>query len=158
MLPARRRPSTRPPAPRCRSRRLRPVPRAQDEDARRRSVLTQLLNPDPEPDRPVPLQVDTETYADADADSAYGSDGSGYTGSATSLWAPSRRPSSTACTRPRCRLPRRRRGCAPWTREWVGELSAASVMYGKPINVARFHRQWMMDAGFDQVQEVVRRM
>lgn len=31
-------------------------------------------------------------------------------------------------------------------------------MYGKPINVARFHRQWMMDAGFDQVQEVVRRV
>ncbi|KAM4062729.1 methyltransferase [Hirsutella rhossiliensis] len=47
---------------------------------------------------------------------------------------------------------------APWTKEWVSKLSAASSMYGKPINVARFHKQWMMDAGFEHVQEVVHRI
>ncbi|KJZ78507.1 hypothetical protein HIM_01898 [Hirsutella minnesotensis 3608] len=47
---------------------------------------------------------------------------------------------------------------APWTKEWVDKLSVASSMYGKPINVARCHKQWMRDAGFEHIQEVVRRI
>ncbi|KND90828.1 hypothetical protein TOPH_04636 [Tolypocladium ophioglossoides CBS 100239] len=47
---------------------------------------------------------------------------------------------------------------APWTMEWVDKLDAASKMYGKQINVARHHKQWMIDAGFEDVQEVVRRI
>lgn len=47
---------------------------------------------------------------------------------------------------------------ALWTKEWVSKLSAASSAYGKPINVGRFHKQWMMDAGFEHVQEVVHRV
>lgn len=47
---------------------------------------------------------------------------------------------------------------APWTKEWVGKLDTASKMYGKQINVARFQRQWMIDAGFEDVQERIYRV
>ncbi|TDZ35511.1 Secondary metabolism regulator LAE1 [Colletotrichum spinosum] len=47
---------------------------------------------------------------------------------------------------------------AEWTREWVTKLDEASKMYGKQINVARFHKQWMIDAGFEDVQELVYRI
>jgi SAM-dependent methyltransferase len=47
---------------------------------------------------------------------------------------------------------------APWTMEWVERLDAASLMFGKQINVARFHKQWMIDAGFEDVKEVVKRV
>ncbi|KAF6835122.1 methyltransferase [Colletotrichum musicola] len=47
---------------------------------------------------------------------------------------------------------------APWTREWVTKLDDASKAYGKQINVARFHKQWMIDAGFADVQELVFRI
>ena len=47
---------------------------------------------------------------------------------------------------------------APWTMEWVNKLDAASKMYGKQINVAKHHKQWMIDAGFEDVQEVVKRV
>ncbi|KAH6627362.1 S-adenosyl-L-methionine-dependent methyltransferase [Chaetomium tenue] len=42
---------------------------------------------------------------------------------------------------------------APWTREWVEKLDGASTMFGKTINVARKHKQWMIDAGFEDVVE-----
>lgn len=42
---------------------------------------------------------------------------------------------------------------APWTREWVEKLDEASTMFGKTINVARKHKQWMIDAGFEDVEE-----
>ncbi|RBQ85158.1 hypothetical protein VDGD_00715 [Verticillium dahliae] len=47
---------------------------------------------------------------------------------------------------------------APWTTEWVEKLDKASHMFGKPINIARFHKQWMQDAGFEDVKEVVYRI
>lgn len=47
---------------------------------------------------------------------------------------------------------------AVWTKEWVTKLDAASKMYGKQINVAKYHRQWMIDAGFEDVQERVYRV
>lgn len=47
---------------------------------------------------------------------------------------------------------------APRTMEWVSKLDEASALFGKRINVARFHRQWMEDAGFEDVQEQVFRI
>ncbi|KAM0228443.1 hypothetical protein ACHAPO_010776 [Fusarium lateritium] len=47
---------------------------------------------------------------------------------------------------------------APWTMEWVSKLDEASKMFGKQINVARYHKQWMIDAGFEDVQERVYRI
>lgn len=47
---------------------------------------------------------------------------------------------------------------APWTMEWVAKLDAASMLYGKQINVARFQKQWIMDAGFEDVEERVYRV
>lgn len=42
---------------------------------------------------------------------------------------------------------------APWTMEWCRKLLEASQRYGKINNVARFHKQWITDAGFEDVQE-----
>jgi len=42
---------------------------------------------------------------------------------------------------------------AVWTKNWVEKLDEASQMYGKRLNVARFHKQWMIEAGFEDVQE-----
>jgi SAM-dependent methyltransferase len=47
---------------------------------------------------------------------------------------------------------------APWTMEWVNKLDSASKMFGKQINVAKYHKQWMIDAGFEDVQELVLRV
>jgi len=47
---------------------------------------------------------------------------------------------------------------APWTKEWVEKLDEASLAFGKRINVARHHKQWMIDAGFEDVQERVVRV
>ncbi|KAH0430084.1 methyltransferase domain-containing protein [Colletotrichum camelliae] len=40
---------------------------------------------------------------------------------------------------------------AIWTKEWVTKLDDASKTYGKQINVARFHKQWMIEAGFEDI-------
>lgn len=42
---------------------------------------------------------------------------------------------------------------AEWTKEWVEKLDGASKLFGKQINVAKHHRQWMVDAGFEDVKE-----
>ncbi|KAH6839588.1 S-adenosyl-L-methionine-dependent methyltransferase [Chaetomium sp. MPI-CAGE-AT-0009] len=47
---------------------------------------------------------------------------------------------------------------APWTKEWVEGLDRASTMFGKTINVARKHKQWMIDAGFEDVTEKIIRI
>ncbi|KAL2128755.1 hypothetical protein VTI74DRAFT_8690 [Chaetomium olivicolor] len=47
---------------------------------------------------------------------------------------------------------------ASWTKEWVTKLDEASKMFGKQINVAKKHKQWMIDAGFEDVQEKVIRI
>ncbi|KAK0387226.1 hypothetical protein NLU13_5539 [Sarocladium strictum] len=47
---------------------------------------------------------------------------------------------------------------APWTKEWCEKLDGASKLFGKPFNVAKYHRQWMIDAGFQDVQELVYRI
>ena len=47
---------------------------------------------------------------------------------------------------------------APWTMEWVEKLDGASKMFGKQINVAKYHKQWMIDAGFEDVKEQVHRV
>lgn len=44
---------------------------------------------------------------------------------------------------------------APWTLGWVTQLSKSSVDFGKPLNVGRFHRGWMEEAGFTDVEEKV---
>ncbi|KDN60043.1 putative methyltransferase domain-containing protein [Colletotrichum sublineola] len=47
---------------------------------------------------------------------------------------------------------------AVWTKEWVTKLDEASKMYGKQINVAKHHKQWMIEAGFEGVRELVYRI
>ncbi|KAJ4286594.1 hypothetical protein N0V88_007956 [Collariella sp. IMI 366227] len=47
---------------------------------------------------------------------------------------------------------------ATWTKEWVTMLDDASRMFGKQINVAKKHKQWMIDAGFEDVQERISRI
>ncbi|KAK3316026.1 methyltransferase [Apodospora peruviana] len=47
---------------------------------------------------------------------------------------------------------------APWTMEWVAKLDEASSKFGKQINVAKHHKQWMIDAGFEDVHEEVIRI
>jgi hypothetical protein len=42
--------------------------------------------------------------------------------------------------------------------EWVNKLDEASKMFGKQINVGRYHKQWMIDAGFEDVQERIFRV
>lgn len=44
------------------------------------------------------------------------------------------------------------------TMNWVEKLDEGCKMFGKQINVARFHKQWMQNAGFEDVQEVVYRV
>jgi hypothetical protein len=44
---------------------------------------------------------------------------------------------------------------APWTLGWVTQLSKSSVDFGKPLNVGRFHRGWMEEAGFVDIEEKV---
>jgi SAM-dependent methyltransferase len=44
---------------------------------------------------------------------------------------------------------------APWTLSWVTQLSKSSVDFGKPLNVGRFHKGWMEEAGFVDVEEKV---
>ena len=44
---------------------------------------------------------------------------------------------------------------APWTLSWVTQLSKSSVDIGKPLNVGRFHKGWMEEAGFVDVEEKV---
>jgi SAM-dependent methyltransferase len=40
----------------------------------------------------------------------------------------------------------------------VAELERASERTGKPLEVAHLHKQWMIDAGFQDVQEVVKKV
>ncbi|KAK5995344.1 Methyltransferase pytC [Cladobotryum mycophilum] len=47
---------------------------------------------------------------------------------------------------------------APWTTEWCKRLEEASKVYGKLNNIARFHKQWFIDAGFEDVEERVYRV
>jgi len=47
---------------------------------------------------------------------------------------------------------------APWTMEWVEKLDEASRKFGRPINIAKDHKKWMIDAGYENVVEVVRRV
>ncbi|KAK4150682.1 S-adenosyl-L-methionine-dependent methyltransferase [Chaetomidium leptoderma] len=47
---------------------------------------------------------------------------------------------------------------AVWTKEWVETLTGSSTTFGKPINVARHHKQWMIDAGFEDVVEKIVRI
>ncbi|KAK4098907.1 S-adenosyl-L-methionine-dependent methyltransferase [Parathielavia hyrcaniae] len=47
---------------------------------------------------------------------------------------------------------------AVWTKEWVEKLDAGSKIFGKQINVANRQKQWMIDAGFEDVQEKIVRI
>ena len=47
---------------------------------------------------------------------------------------------------------------APGCTEWIQEVDRASVIFGKRLNIAHMHRQWMVDAGFQQVTEMVRKV
>lgn len=44
---------------------------------------------------------------------------------------------------------------APNLVEWIKLHQEASLKFGKDIDVARRHRQWMIDAGFSNVKEEV---
>src|SRR5271163_3334038 len=45
---------------------------------------------------------------------------------------------------------------APGCSEWIRDVDQASVMFGKRLNIAHQHRQWMNDAGFEDVSEMSR--
>ncbi|KAK4237736.1 secondary metabolism regulator LAE1 [Achaetomium macrosporum] len=47
---------------------------------------------------------------------------------------------------------------ATWTKGWVEKLEESSQLFGKPINIARKHKQWMVNAGFEDVAEKVIRI
>lgn len=47
---------------------------------------------------------------------------------------------------------------APACSEWIREVDRASEMFGKRLNIAHLHRQWMLDAGFEQVSEIVKKV
>ena len=40
----------------------------------------------------------------------------------------------------------------------VAELERASEKVGKPLNIAHLHKQWMIETGFQDVQEVVKKV
>ncbi|EXJ89673.1 hypothetical protein A1O3_02740 [Capronia epimyces CBS 606.96] len=46
---------------------------------------------------------------------------------------------------------------APGSSEWIREVDRASTMFGKRLNIAHLHRQWMIDAGFQHVSEMIRK-
>jgi SAM-dependent methyltransferase len=47
---------------------------------------------------------------------------------------------------------------APWCQEWIRDVDRASTAVGKTLNVAHLQRQWMIDAGFINVTEDVRKV
>jgi SAM-dependent methyltransferase len=47
---------------------------------------------------------------------------------------------------------------APWCAEWIREVDRASLKFGKRLNIAHLHRQWMTEAGFENVSEDVRKV
>lgn len=47
---------------------------------------------------------------------------------------------------------------ATWTKAWVEKLDESSRLYGKRLNVASKHKRWMVDAGFENVEEKVIRV
>ena len=47
---------------------------------------------------------------------------------------------------------------APGCSEWIREVDKASTIFGKKLNVAHQHRQWMIDAGFQSVSETIRKV
>jgi SAM-dependent methyltransferase len=44
---------------------------------------------------------------------------------------------------------------APWTLDWVTRLSELSDQFQKPLNVGRFQKRWMVEAGFEGVDELI---
>ncbi|KAK5010313.1 hypothetical protein LTR28_010644 [Elasticomyces elasticus] len=44
---------------------------------------------------------------------------------------------------------------APWTKEWCDTMTDVSTRFQKPLNIARFHKRWMEEAGFVDVREEV---
>jgi SAM-dependent methyltransferase len=44
---------------------------------------------------------------------------------------------------------------APWTKEWVSTLSDISIDFQKPLNVGKFQKRWMEEAGFLDVREKI---
>lgn len=47
---------------------------------------------------------------------------------------------------------------APACSYWIREVDRASTMFGKRLNIAHQHRQWMIDAGFLDVREIVKKV
>jgi len=44
---------------------------------------------------------------------------------------------------------------APWTREWCEMMTDVTMRSQKPLNVARFAKRWMEEAGFVDVREEI---
>ena len=44
---------------------------------------------------------------------------------------------------------------APWSRSWCDTLDEASTAFGKTLNVGQYHKQWMEEAGYEDVHERV---
>ena len=44
---------------------------------------------------------------------------------------------------------------APWTTEWCEQQDVASTRFGKRLDVAHMHKQWLEEAGFEDVREQV---
>ncbi|KAK5940345.1 hypothetical protein PMZ80_007765 [Knufia obscura] len=47
---------------------------------------------------------------------------------------------------------------APLSKDWLEKMDFASSKTGKRLNVAHLHRQWMIDAGFVEVEEQVHKI
>ena len=41
----------------------------------------------------------------------------------------------------------------PWTREWLKQLPVASIRFGKSMTVTNMHKQWLEEAGFQDVRD-----
>jgi SAM-dependent methyltransferase len=44
---------------------------------------------------------------------------------------------------------------APRTREWLEQMGVASIRFGKSMKVANMHKQWLEEAGFEDVRDYV---
>ena len=44
---------------------------------------------------------------------------------------------------------------APWITEWCKQMDIATTKFGKRLNVAHMHKQWLQEAGFKDIHEYV---
>jgi trans-aconitate methyltransferase len=47
---------------------------------------------------------------------------------------------------------------SPYMLEWAATLREASLKFGKPMGIAHRYKQWMIDAGFQNVKEEIKKV